>query len=273
MVAPRQQPIYAEAKPGAAVFDSASAYLVYMTLGLGEGKFLASPGRSCKHLISNMVSRKKRRPSRLSARRSGAGERGSSVPARRSAKALARATRPRARGLQAAVGNAHEKQRIDAHYQALITDFEGGVRLFQKQNYSKARGIFEKLVSAAPLEISCRARTYLRMCEQKLRPTEPQARGPRQHYDLGIAYLNARQLDAALDCLTKAQKSGMDQDPVLYAMAAVYALRGNTGAALEHLSAAVQRRPGNRFLAANDEDFASLARHPEFRRLIRTKSA
>ena len=133
--------------------------------------------------------------------------------------------------------------------------------------------MFEKLISAEPVEISSRARTYLRMCEQKLRPTEPQAKGPREHYELGIAYLNARQLDAALDCLTKAQKSGPDQDSVLYAMAVVYALQGNFSAAINHLSAAIARRPENRFLAAKDEDFASLASHPDFRRLVGTRSA
>jgi tetratricopeptide (TPR) repeat protein len=192
---------------------------------------------------------------------------------RRPGKLIGRRTRARASGSKAVVANNHANERIHAQYRALVASFEAGVLLFQKQNYDKARGVFEKLISAGPLEISSRARTYLRMCEQKLRPAEPQAKGPREHYELGIVYLNARQLDAALDCLTKAQKSGPDQDSVLYAMAVVYALQGNSSAAINHLSAAIERRPENRYLAAKDEDFASLASHPDFRRLVRTRSA
>lgn len=191
----------------------------------------------------------------------------------RPGKLIGRGTRLRVSGSKVVLANADPKGRIDAQYRALVASFEAGVLLFQKQNYDKARGVFEKLVSAQSLEISSRARTYLRMCEQKLRPAEPQAKGPREHYELGIAYLNARQLDAALDCLMKAQKSGPDQDSVLYAMAAVYALQGNSGAAIDHLSAAIERRPENRYLAAKDEDFASLASHPDFRRLVGHRSA
>ena len=55
----------------------------------------------------------------------------------------------------------------------------------------------------------------------------------------------------------------------LAALAAAYALQGNSEAALEHLKAAIQLRPGNAYQARHDEDFQSLASHPVFRSLVR----
>ncbi len=161
------------------------------------------------------------------------------------------------------------RQRPNAEYVAAVKSFETGVILFQKQSYDKARGVFEKLAAGAPPEVSNRARTYLRMCDQKLAPSEP-VRGPREHYDLGVAQLNARELDAAVENLTKALKAGPDQEHVRYALAAAHALQGNSDAALEHLAVAIELRPANRHLAATDEDFQPLAGDRRFQQLIRS---
>jgi tetratricopeptide (TPR) repeat protein len=167
-----------------------------------------------------------------------------------------------------AVEDSRRKQRTDAQYLDAVKNFEAGVRLFQKQSYDKALEFFEKLASGAPPEVGNRARAYLRMCEQKLKPPELTPKGPREYYDLGIAQLNARNLDAALEYLTKAQKAAMDQEHVHYALAATCALQGNADAAIEHLAVAIQLRPRNRFLAAKDADFDSLAGDPRFRQLV-----
>ncbi len=147
------------------------------------------------------------------------------------------------------------------------------MRHFQKQTYEKAREFFEKLASVDPPEIASRARDYLRMCEQKLSVGGTPVKGTKEYYDLGVAQLNVRNLDAALESLSKAQKAGANQEHVRYALAAVYALQGKLDAALDHLEAAIQLRPANRFLAARDEDFQSLADHPRFRQLIRPPNA
>lgn len=151
--------------------------------------------------------------------------------------------------------------------------FETGVVLFQKHNYDRAKGVFERLASSAPVEVSNRAKAYLKMCERKLGVAEPARGGSRDYYDLGIAQLNARNLDAALEYLTKADKASPRQEHVRYALAAVCALRGDTEAALAHLAAAIELRPANRYLAAQDQDFQSLAGNRRFQQLIRTEVA
>jgi tetratricopeptide (TPR) repeat protein len=159
---------------------------------------------------------------------------------------------------------------VNPQYLAAVKDFEAGLVLFQKQNFEKARQVFEKLAAEAPLEVGSRAQTYLKMCEQKLGGVGRAGRSSRDYYDLGVAQLNARDLDAALENLTKADKAAPRQEHILYALAAVQALRGNADAALGHLAAAIQLRPANRYLAARDEDFQSLSGDGRFRQLIRS---
>jgi len=225
-----------------------------------------------------MVRKKKRAPARASVRRRVSASRRSvsaSRHARRRAvrvrgisRSAARRPRPRAK-VQAAKAQSAAQQAASAQYVAAVKDFEAGLVLFQKQNYEKARQVFEKLAASAPLEVSSRARAYLKICEQKLGPAET-VRGARDYYDLGIAHLNARNFDAALENLSKADKLAPRQEHIRYALAAVYALRGSAELALEHLAAAIQLRPSNRFQAARDQDLQSLAGDARFWQLIRS---
>jgi tetratricopeptide (TPR) repeat protein len=158
---------------------------------------------------------------------------------------------------------------MDEKYLAAVRNFETGVRMFQKQNYERAREVFEKLLVGSTVEVRNRAQVYLHLCEQKLAQTGPSPRTPEDYYHLGVAQLNARQVEAALENLTRANKLRPNQEHIRYALAAAHALAGNADAALEHLTAAIGLRPGNRYQASKDEDFHSLASDPRFARLIR----
>lgn len=183
-----------------------------------------------------------------------------------------------ATGWQAAIGprpgssaqEAPEKQRAELQYLAAVKNFEVGVRYFQKGNYQKSKEIFEKLAGGPTQEVANRAQVYLRMCEQKLSRTASGPKGAADLYDLGVAQLNARDLELAVEHLSKALRSGPKQEHVRYALAAAHALMRNVEAALEHLRVAVELRPANRFLAGEDEDFRSLADDPRFQRLIQS---
>lgn len=141
--------------------------------------------------------------------------------------------------------------------------------MFQKQNFERARIIFEKLATGGPPEVGSRASSYLLMCEQKLGGNAPSGRSARDYYDLGVTQLNARALDQALESLTRADKATPNQEHVRYALAAVCALQGNADAALEHLVAAINLRPANRSMAAQDQDFRPLSGDSRFQKLIR----
>ncbi len=164
--------------------------------------------------------------------------------------------------------DAAQKRHIDPQYLAAVRDFETAVRHFQKQKFDKAKEIFEKLVSSPALEVAARARVHLQLCEQKLGAERgPAAKTAEDYYNLGVVELNARSLAQAVEHLSKADKLAPNREHIRYVLAAAHALQGNTGAALEHLSAAISLRPANRIRARRDEDFRLLASDPRFRQL------
>jgi tetratricopeptide (TPR) repeat protein len=161
-----------------------------------------------------------------------------------------------------------DKRRIDAQYQTAVRNFETAVRAFQKQNYDKAAEIFEKLVNSETREVAERARVHLRLCQQRTGRAAPAPRSAEEFYTLGVACLNARNLELAVEQLSKADKLKPNQDHIRYALAAAHALQGNADAAIEHLAAAVTLRPENRIQARRDEDFQRLVSDLRFRRLL-----
>jgi tetratricopeptide (TPR) repeat protein len=166
-----------------------------------------------------------------------------------------------------------EKVHIDVRYQVAIRNFEIAARAFQRQNYAKAKEVFEKLASGEVSEVAERARVHLRLCEQRLGRSTPGPKTSEDYYTLGVGELNARRLDAAVEHLTKAQKLNGSRDHIRYALAAAHALRGNAEVALEHLQAAIQLRSENRIQARHDEDFQGLAHDPRFRSLVFSSAA
>jgi tetratricopeptide (TPR) repeat protein len=152
--------------------------------------------------------------------------------------------------------------------QAALRDFEAGVRYFQKKNYQKAAETFEKLVRYPAHEVADRARLHLRLCRQRMGREAPAPRTAEEHYLLGIAALNSRQLSVAVEYLSKADKLQPDREHVQYALGAACALQGETERALKHLQAAIRLRPGNRTLARSDADFQALFGEPRFRQLL-----
>jgi tetratricopeptide (TPR) repeat protein len=171
------------------------------------------------------------------------------------------------RGVRAKAG---QKFELSVQLGTAVKDFESAVLMFQKQNFERARQIFEKLAASGPVEVGSRASSYLKMCEQKLAAGAPASRSARDYYDLGIAQLNARELDVAFESLARADKAAPNQEYVRYALAAVCALRGDADAALDHLARAIELRPANRSMAAQDHDFQSLSSDSRFQRLIRS---
>ena len=123
---------------------------------------------------------------------------------------------------------------------------------------------------SASREIAERARVHVRLCEQKLSKPAPAPKTPAEYYNLGVAALNARNLDLAVQLLGKADKAAANRDEIHYALAAAHALAGDTEAAFEHLKAAITLRPENRFLARHDEDLEPLRDDPRFRSLMQS---
>lgn len=156
----------------------------------------------------------------------------------------------------------------DVPYQTSVRSFEIGVRAFQKQDYQKAAEVFEKLVDIDARDIAERAQIHLRLCRQRTGRTAASPKSAEEHYALGVACMNARHLDQAIEHLSKANKLKPNQDHIHYALAVSHSLGGNADEAITHLEKALALRPENRYHARRDDDFKALANDLRFRSMV-----
>jgi tetratricopeptide (TPR) repeat protein len=161
------------------------------------------------------------------------------------------------------------RKRAGVEYETTLKNFETAVRYFQRKDYEKAVALFEKVAVGPIQEMADRARVHLRFCESK-RHQESRPKTAEGYYARGVAALNSREFDRALQYLTKSDEMVPNQEYVHYALAAAYGLRGNSDKAMNHLERAIQLRPQNRVQARHDEDFQVLAGDPRFTRLFGT---
>ncbi len=173
-----------------------------------------------------------------------------------------------AKASKAKVLSTPQRQHADVPYQAAVRNFELGVRAFQKQDYQKAAEVFEKLVDNDARDVAERAQLHLRLCRQRTGRPAAAPKSAEEHYALGVACLNARKLEEAVEHLRRADKLKPRQDHIQYALAVSYALEGNIEVAFGHLEMAFALRPDNRFHARRDEDLQGLASDPRFRHLV-----
>ena len=158
---------------------------------------------------------------------------------------------------------------VDPAAEQQLKAYEEALQNFQQQKYSKAKPLFEKVISGPNLELADRARVHLRISEQRISPNEQLVpRSPDEHYQHGVAMMNMCRWDEAREHLLRARKLAPKADYIIYAMAALDCLTGEAESAMENLKIAIQLRPENRYHARNDEDFAFLAEDPRFTDLL-----
>jgi tetratricopeptide (TPR) repeat protein len=147
--------------------------------------------------------------------------------------------------------------------------YEQAMELFHKQKLYRASQLLEKVVAGPSKELADRARVHLRICQRRLQePAAPVLRTADDFYHHGVAMMNLGRWDEARQALEKARKMAPRADYVVYALAALDCLTGETESALENLRLAIELRPENRYQARNDEDFSYLQDDPRFTELL-----
>ncbi len=124
--------------------------------------------------------------------------------------------------------------------------------------------MFEKLGTNPARDIADRALMHLRWCRQKINAKTATPKSAEDLYVTGVAALNTRNLDGAIERLSKAAKIDPSKEHIHYGLAAAFAVAGNSDAALDSLKTAIHLRPGNWGQARHDEDFQSLVDDPRF---------
>jgi tetratricopeptide (TPR) repeat protein len=150
-----------------------------------------------------------------------------------------------------------------------VRAFEQALKAFNKHDFSAARSGFESILDkfGDQADIAARARTYLRICEQRLARTPSPPRNPDALYDQGVFELNKNNFRAAIEMFEKALRAQPRADHVIYSLAAAHARLNDTSRALEALRRAIALRPVHRSHARRDLDFASLRSNQDFQQL------
>ncbi len=164
-------------------------------------------------------------------------------------------------------GPAPPARSIDAHEQTAA--FERGVALFRKGNLQEARAQFELAGSGPVREMAHAARVHMQVCERRSRQSVAEPSSAEDHYNLAVALINRRELEAAERHLRAADNLLPNQDHIYYALALAQGLRGDYAHAGESLRRAVELNPRNRTEARRDPDFAALLHHPPLAEALR----
>ncbi len=146
--------------------------------------------------------------------------------------------------------------------------FEDGIRLFHARKFQQAREFFERAMGGPDRSVTHRAGLHARMCEQRLESAGLVLNTPEEHYNYAITLINSRDLGGAQKHLRAALDADATADHVIYALAACQSLAGDLQAACENLKRAIDLQPRNRLAARQDPDFAAMADHPVFIRLV-----
>jgi tetratricopeptide (TPR) repeat protein len=149
-----------------------------------------------------------------------------------------------------------------------MESFEEGMRLFHARGFAQAREFFLRAMSGADRAVTHRAGLHARMCEQRLEGAGPVLNTPEEHYNYAVTLINSRDLAGAQKHLRAALDADSTADHVLYALAACQSLGGDLAGAYENLKRAIDLQPRNRLAARQDPDFAAMADHQGFVRLL-----
>lgn len=154
---------------------------------------------------------------------------------------------------------------------AAVKMYGAALKGFNSQEFARARDDFQKVIEQFPKETEVveRARVHLNICLQRLARNPAPSKTSEDYYNVAIAYLNRREFDESEAAFQKALSMNPKGDHIVYGLATLESLRGQTDLALKHLQRALHLNPANRMNASHDPDLESLFQLEEFKAMVR----
>jgi tetratricopeptide (TPR) repeat protein len=146
--------------------------------------------------------------------------------------------------------------------------FEAAMKLFHARKLKEARDLFHRATIGPERDVAQRANLHIAMCDRRLQQASVSLSSAEDHYNYGIAMINARNLAEARAHLEKGLGMDPSADHIHYALAVALALSGDASGAYESLRRAIELEPRNRLTARQDSDLAPLANQPLFSGLL-----
>ena len=156
----------------------------------------------------------------------------------------------------------------DPKFQQAVESYQGGLKALQERKFERAKGLFQKVMTAGSKELADRAAVHLNTCNQHLESAATSFKTPEEHYDYAVSLMNVGDYVTAREHLDKMVKQHPKADYVWYGLAVLDCLTGHAEDSLKRLAEAIRLNPNNRYQARNDSDFANLADDPRFTELI-----
>lgn len=153
--------------------------------------------------------------------------------------------------------------REDEAFHAAEKSYGVAMAFFTKQNWAKARDSFRSFIEDEQgrrefADIVDRARSHLRVCENKLAPPPADPTDAEGWLLAGVAQSNRGDSHAAIESLDRAAAMGAPAARVYYARAAALAVAGRHDEALADLEKAIDGDPASRYYSLTDPDFEDL---------------
>lgn len=160
----------------------------------------------------------------------------------------------------------HKNPPHSQAYEEAVREYGSAIDLLHKGDYPAAHERFKKLVAEHrhEPELAERARTYSRICVQRLSGPARQPDSSDECYHTAVFLTNSGQWDKAIELLDISLKTEPTSVRSLYARACAWALKGNAAKTLADLRQAIAIDPKVRFQAANDPDFEKIREEPAF---------
>jgi tetratricopeptide (TPR) repeat protein len=140
-----------------------------------------------------------------------------------------------------------------------LASFEAAMKFFHARNFNEARDLFRDAADGPERDVAQRSRVNTAMCERRLQQAPAVNLGTaEEHYNYGVAMINARNVGEARAYLEKALALAPGKEHIHYALALAQGLSGDFASAHDNLRAAIELEPRNRMIARQDADFAPL---------------
>ena len=150
-----------------------------------------------------------------------------------------------------------------------IKGYEEALKVFARQEYTKAAHLFEGLIKEyrTEREVCDRSRTYLSVCKSHTAAAPPKPKTADDFYYQGVVAANDGRLQEAAELFDKAVKQDPRSDKSHYALASVYCQMNEKSRALASLGKAIELHAGNKVSALNDAEFDPMRDDVEFMNL------
>lgn len=149
-----------------------------------------------------------------------------------------------------------------------LANFEAASKLFHTRKFREAHDLFLRAAEGPERDVAHRARLHAAMCAQRFQQPEVRCETVEDHYNYGVALLNARKVEEARTHLERALQMAPDSEHIHYALAGAHAITADAARAYEHLKRAIELDPKNRIMARQDGDFAAVAGQAQFQALL-----